>query len=184
MSDETRRAMIEALGERLREKRTALRTRREVALGAGVSEWNYGRWEAGHSAMPAVYLPGICRALGIQISEVFSVGQPPPRAIFAGNLARIERTLLALDALCHGAKPPVSSIFADHLDELHKTLLHLDGRPDRTGRASSKRPRPPSPGPYTVQEPAPGALVQDPPVAYQGGRRRRRPHRPSGPCRP
>ena len=170
------RQALKDFGRALAAARGEGTSRRRVAHAVGVPNSCYCRWEAGLSGMLAIYLLPVAEALQADpLALLTGTGGPgadlPGWGLVKAELLRLHNKI---------PKGDVAGIFAGHLAELNDALDALDGPPARTGRASSKRPRPPSPGPYTVQEPAPGALVQDPPAAYRARRRRRRRLRPVG----
>src|SRR5437764_15388201 len=105
------------LGRRLRAARGE-RNQKDVSAMAGVDDSSYGYWESGKSAIRAIDLVKVCRALNVPITAVLGLEDSEeqlPHEIEV-QLSRLRKTIIKLHNMAGDVQPTVIDQISQLLD--------------------------------------------------------------------
>ena len=167
------------IGRRLRAAR-AERNQKDISAMAGVDDSSYGYWESGKSAIRAIDLVKVCRALNVPVTQILGLEDTEenlPRDIEV-QLARLRKTVVRLYSLCPDVEPSVIDIVSQLADGWIRTVKLTEKRvrggavlPSFTPPISSANAPPPPGSNYT---PSPAVEMKEE-ILSRPGRKRGRP---------
>lgn len=117
------------IGRRLRAAR-AERNQKDISHMAGVDDSSYGYWESGKSAIRAIDLVKVCRALNVPVTQILGLEDTEealPREAEV-QLSRLRKTVVRLYSLCPDVEPSVIDIISQMVDGWIRTLKLTEKR--------------------------------------------------------
>ena len=155
------------LGRRLRAARGE-RNQKDVSAMAGVDDSSYGYWESGKSAIRAIDLVKVCRALNVPVTSVLGIeeSEEPMSPDVEVQLSRLRKTIIKL----HGLSPEVQPTVIDQVSQL------IDGW-IRSIKLAEKRLKHGGGAQAATAQPAPGGVPVEmkEEILSRPGRKRGRP---------
>lgn len=167
------------IGRRLRAAR-AERNQKDISAMAGVDDSSYGYWESGKSAIRAIDLVKVCRALNVPVTQILGLDDSEenlPRDVEV-QLARLRKSIVRLYMLCPDVEPSVIDIISQMTDGWIRTLKLTEKRVKSGAALPSFAPpasaanAPPPPG-YTSAGGVPVDMKEE--ILSRPGRKRGRP---------
>ena len=159
------------LGRRLRAARGE-RNQKDVSAMAGVDDSSYGYWESGKSAIRAIDLVKVCRALNVPITAVLGLedseeGMPHEIEV---QLSRLRKTIVRLHQMAGDVQPTVIDQISQLLDGWVRSIKHAERR-WRSGGGGGAAMQQPAP----MQAPGGVPVEMKEEILSRPGRKRGRP---------